>query len=265
MLRRISHKKDQDFVEMIKPCLQNVTSNQFDNFLKNVKTSGGIDGFSWLWSNDETFPDIFNAFSNNDFSFLVLNQGLGDLIYNLQHNVKTDIRASQTVKTALKNLEKELNIVKRSSSQPEIILQDNLFDFDQLLSIDTDSIKEISKKIKKFLTKSDLTKTRFGQSHFTQIAEAEMFGPTTSGFLMFSSTIVPLLYSFNGTVDLSNDDHQNHKIKLTLQGSLEANIQTSLGVMSPFTQNFIGSGVNSKIQVLHTYLAELNLLKKTLL
>ena len=239
---------------MSKPCSQNVTSNQFDNFLKNLKISGGFDGFSWLWNNDETFPEIFNifsgtSFSSNDFSFLFLNQGLGDLIYNLKHNIKTDTKASQTVKTALKNLEKELNIFKRTRSEPDIIIQDNLFDFDQLFSIDSDLIEKVSKMIKSYLKKSNLAKKSFGQSHFTKIGEFETFAPTTSGFLMFSSTIVPLFYSFNGTVHFENDARQNHKIKLTLQGSIDASLQTSLGVMSPFTQSFLGSVVDSQIQV----------------
>ena len=80
------------------------------------------------------------------------------------------------------------------------------------------------------------------------MTEVEIFGPSTSGFVMYGEQFLPLFYTGNGSVTVKSVDSL-HKLILNLKGSATTNLQTSLGVISPLTQEFLGSGFDSGAQL----------------
>ncbi len=239
---------------MVKPCEKETSGkNLFENlkFFKN-----GHDEISMLFNDDGKIPDqltlsnliIQPSFIADGFSSLILAQGLDDLLFNLINQVQTDIPTSQTVLNGLDRLNRKLNITKLNNSPgPEILLQANFFDFNQIISLNKDAVEKWSLKLLNKFATSGENKNKFEVSNFHQIAEVEIFGPSISGFLMYAERFAPLYYSMKGSIETVNVKN-NHRLTLTLQGSLNANLQTSLGVISPLTQQFLGAGIDSGIQ-----------------
>ena len=253
MIKSQSKSQHSDILEMVKQCQEKSSKNIFESFKLFNNGHGGV---SMMFNNDGKIPDqltlsnliIHPSFIADGFSSLILAQGLDDLLFNLINQVQTDIPSSQMVQNGLDLLNRKLNITKLDNSpEPEILLQTIFFDFDQIVSLNKETIEKWSLKLLNKLTKSRENQNSFEVSNFQQIAEVEIFGPSISGFLMYAERFAPLYYSFNGSIETVKVGN-NHRLTMSLEGSVNANLQTSLGVISPLTQQFLGAGIDSGIQ-----------------
>jgi hypothetical protein len=237
-------------LKIMKPCIAKSRSNQIEVFLKKLKLVLGLDDLKWIFNEEENFPTQFsiselidnNSFLGDGFTSLLLTQGLDDLYYRLSHHIKTDSSASGTVRQALEILNQELDIKQVQSTLPQLLLKLDALGHEQIITLKKEDLLKLSKS---FVHKLTSGRSNFSSSHFSLEAEVEVFEPSISGFLMFAEVILPLYYTYNGTLNA----HHMKKFGGSLEASVNANLQTSLGVICPLTQEYVGSGIDSGISL----------------
>ena len=237
-------------LQTMKPCKPTLETNQFENILNKLQLASGLDDFMWIFNEENLIPAqliISNLIDNNSFlrdgfSSLLLTQGLDDLYYKLSHHIKTDSSVSDTVRKALDIINQKLNIKQIQNTHQQVLLKLNAMDYEQIITLKKEELLELSKSILHKLTSG---KSNYSSSQFSLVAEVESFEPSISGFLMFAEVILPLYYSYNGSLN----GYRMKKIGGSLEATINANLQSSLGIICPLTQEYIGSGIDSGISL----------------
>ena len=237
-------------LQTMKPCKPKSETNQFQNIIKKLQLASDLDDFKWIFNGEDLIPAqliISNlidktSFLTDGFSSLILTQGLDDLYYKLSHHIKTDSSVSNTVRQALDIINQKLNIKQLQNTLPQVLLKLDALDYEQIITLKKEELLELSKSILHKLTSG---KSNYSSSQFSLVAEVESFEPSISGFLMFAEVILPLYYSYNGSMNA----HGMKKIGGSLEATINANLQSSLGVICPLTQEYIGSGIDSGISL----------------
>merc|ERR1711962_1546577 len=187
-----------------------------------------------------------NAYKVKAIDFNAYSYGMDYLLEKYLHFFTTEEQVTSPIKEQLNKITEELKLKTRELSTPFGFVHGSWAGVESSLYLDSEIVMDaIEKLTSKFESGHDIEFKHVG-AH--QVFEASYLFVTETGFPVFAMSTLPIIYSVKGSVKVSPAEgrivpHMLGKIVPVLNGKL----QTHYGIISPFTMEFIGTGVEMSI------------------
>merc|ERR1712055_256443 len=153
---------------------------------------------------------------------------------------------STPIKEQLNKITEELKLKTRELSTPFSFVHGAFAGVESSLYLDSEIVLETLEKLtSKFESGHEIEFNHVGAN---QIFDASTMFVTETGFPILATTTFPIIYSVKGSVKVAPMDnkivpHVLGKIVPVINGK----IQTHYGIISPFTREFVGTGVEMSL------------------
>jgi len=187
-----------------------------------------------------------NSFKVPTLDFSAYTYGMDFLLEKYLHFFSTEEQTTSSIRQQLNKISEELKLKTRELSTPFGFLFNSWNGIDSSLYLDSEFVLE---------TLEELT-SKFESGHqaeFNHIGSHMLFDSsymfvTEAGFPILATSVMPIVYSIRGSLMVSPMEGKmlpkiNGKFMPVLNGKME----TRFGVISPFTKEMIGSGVDMSI------------------
>ena len=259
--------KASAIIHLVKPDTYGILFShnaQFDQFVNYLRTSVSKT-IAWAYNGKDKIPSaitVSNNFHNSAFEFRglsynIYSQGMDYLLDKLlDMNNDSDDHKSKSVKEQLEKISKELKIESPKCHHSDIFIQSSFAGFENILAINKEYFLDILGRTTDalFANPKLLSKGfKFGMARAFQVFNIHQVEPTSSGFLRFTEKSMPVVYSakgfFKGENPLDSPMPIPTKMSATLLPNLNGKMKSHIGVLCPFTQTFIGAGVDISLHL----------------
>jgi hypothetical protein len=261
--------KASSIIHLVKPDTYGILFShnaQFDQFVNYLRTSVSKTA-AWVYNEKDKMPSaitVSNNFHNSAFEFRglsygIYSQGMDHLLEKLldiNNDNDNDQLKSNSVKEKLEQMSKELKIESAKTLPTDIFVQSSIAGYENIFALNKEYFLDILDRTTEALFSNPKVLSKgFQLEHAKafQLFNVQQVEPTSSGFLRFSENTMPVVYSvkgfFKGENPLDSPLPIPTKITATLVPNLNAKIQSHVGVLCPFTQQFIGVGVDISLHL----------------
>merc|ERR1711931_312679 len=187
-----------------------------------------------------------NSFKVKPIEFSAYTYGMDYLLEKYLHFFSTEEMTSTPIKEQLNKITEELKLKTRELSTPFSFVHGAFAGVESSLYLDTEIVLETLEKLtSKFESGHEIEFNHVG-AH--QVFDASTMFVTETGFPILATTTFPIIYSVKGSVKVAPMEnklvpHVLAKVVPVLNGKL----QTHYGIISPFTREFIGTGVEMSV------------------
>merc|ERR1719402_127595 len=157
---------------------------------------------------------------------------------------------SPTIEFQLKKITEELKLKSRELSTPFTFMHGVWGGIESSLYLDSEIVLESLEKLSKKFTQVSSTGHNAEFSHVgaTQFNEASTLMPTETGLPVLSSYSIPVVYSVKGSLKMSKImGNQTPSVTAKVMPVVSGKMNVIYGVVSPFTGEIIGSGVDMSL------------------
>merc|ERR1719219_1120645 len=225
---------------------KNINVSSFVQYLSMILNNE----FSWTQSKSSMTPVRLSASTEvhtGNFKLLgpswtLYTRGMDKLVDTIMKYTKQIAQPSQQVQQELSKISQQINIESRLLKSPEMFLQVRMFEFENELYLNEERVLEILEKVSETLSldAQSLSQTKaFELTRATKFLDAEAVGPSDAGFAIFAERSIPVVMALKGSAQMEVEVVNGLKVPKMLKVKVEAN----QGVISPFTSELIGSGV----------------------
>ncbi len=153
------------------------------------------------------------------------------------------------VADGLRMITEKLRIEARKSKAPELFLQQRMLDFEYDMYFDEHkilrSIEKLTEEIEsnpQFLNQEK----NFNYASTFKAVDVEGLGPCDAGFPVYVERSVPVVVAIKGSAKAEKEQDQliPTELKAKLMPVINVKFEANLGVISPFTSEFIGTGID---------------------
>merc|ERR1719300_1113803 len=178
--------------------------------------------------------------------FSAYTYGMDFLLEKYLRFFSTEELTNPTIRSELNKITEELRLKTRELSAPFSFLHGSLDGVESTLFLDSEIVLESLEKLsRKFQNGHEL---EFNQVGATQVFETTNMHVTETGFPVMSISTLPLVYAVKGSIKVSGmEGNMIPKISAKIVPVLNSKLQTTFGVITPFTKELIGSGVDMSI------------------
>nr|ADD73551.1 vitellogenin 1 [Paracyclopina nana] len=183
-------------------------------------------------------------------SFTLYNQGMDKWIDLIMYHTKQVSPASQKVAEELQKITQALNIHDRSekvNKKPELFAQVALFDNENEFFLDEAKIAEMVEDLaQKLRQEENILNERisFNMTRFVRPIEMETVGPSDAGFPIYLERTLPMVFALRGSSQVVMEDEVPKKVMLKVVPVVNIKMGAHMGVISPFTHELIGTGLD---------------------
>jgi len=187
-----------------------------------------------------------NSFKVKPIEFSAYTYGMDYLLEKYLHFFSTEEMTSTPIKEQLNKITEELKLKTRELSTPFSFVHGAFAGVESSLYLDSEIVLETLEKLtSKFESGHEIEFNHVGAN---QIFDASTMFVTETGFPILATTTFPIIYSVKGSVKVAPMEnkivpHVLGKIVPVINGK----IQTHYGIISPFTREFIGTGVEMSV------------------
>merc|ERR1711962_1050424 len=187
-----------------------------------------------------------NAYKVKAIDFNAYTYGMDYLLEKYLHFFTTEEQATSPIREQLNKITEELKLKTRELSTPFGFVHGSWAGVESSLYLDSEIVMDaIEKLTSKFESGHDIEFKHVG-AH--QVFEASYLFVTKTGFPVFAISTLPIIYTVKGSVKVSPMEGRVvpqvfGKILPVLNGKL----QTHYDIVSPFTKEFIGTGVEMSV------------------
>jgi len=271
--------KAKNVMHMVKPHQYGLQFSQnlnYGEFLSYLKTAFSKK-ISWAYSEEEVFPakvtfasKLFNsAIIARGLTYSVYTQGMDHILQRVMYPANYEMTASNSVREQLEEIQRELNIESAKKQEPIAFFQQRFLGYESSYTLSKHSITDMIERLTKTLTKdlervSSSGKT-FRVSRAIQVFNVQNIAPTAAGILTYAETVMPTVYSAKGflkTSELVSGPRGlpiPKKVVAEISPVINSKIHTHVGVMCPFTHQFIGVGIDAAMHVATPLKAEVEI------
>merc|ERR1712029_860842 len=179
-----------------------------------------------------------NSFKVKIIEFSAYTYGMDYLLEKYLHFFSTEEMTSTPMKEQLNKIAEELKLKTRELSTPFSFVHGAFAGVESSLYLDSEIVLETLEQLtSKFESGHEIEFNHVGAN---QIFDASTMFVTETGFPILATTTFPIIYSVKGSVKVAP---MENKIVPLLNGK----IQTHYGIISPFTREFIGTGVEMSL------------------
>jgi len=168
------------------------------------------------------------------------------VLEKLLHYIGKTSAMSANVGSQLSKIAEELRLATREFKSPELFLQQSLMGMESAFYLNTDIVLEsIDKLSRKFGVQN---KMDFTHASALELLEVEVIGMTESGFPLITTVNMPLVFAVKGSVSMKEAEGETlAKVSAKIIPAFNIKMQSTTGVISPFTKELIGTVVEGSI------------------
>merc|ERR1719283_299998 len=192
-------------------------------------------------SNSMKFPII---------EFSTYTYGMDFLLEKYLHFFSSEELSTPTIESQLKKITEELKLKTRELSTPFTFMHGVWGGIESSLYLDSEIVLESLEKLSKKFTQVSSTGHNVEFSHVgaTQFNEASTLMPTETGLPVLSSYSIPVVYSVKSSLKMSKImGNQTPSVTAKVMPVVSGKMNVIYGVVSPFTGEIIGSGVDMSL------------------
>merc|ERR1719327_2085500 len=192
-------------------------------------------------SNSMKFPII---------EFSTYTYGMDFLLEKYLHFFSSEELSTPTIESQLNKITEELKLKTRELSTPFTFMHGVWGGVESSLYLDSEIVLEALEKLSKKFTEVSSTGHNVEFSHVgaTQFNEASNLMPTETGLPVLSSYSIPVVYSVKGSLKMSKiQGNQTPSVSAKVMPVISGKMNVIYGVVSPFTGEIIGSGVDMSL------------------
>merc|ERR1712111_123519 len=168
--------------------------------------------------------------------------GMDVLLEKYLHFFTTEEQATSPIREQLNKITEELKLKTREISSPFSFIYGSLAGIESSLYLDSEIVLDI---IEKLTTKFEAGREiEFNHVGAHQVFDASFMFVTEAGFPILATTTMPIIYSVKGSVVVSP---REGKVLGKVVPVVNGKIQTHFGIISPFTKEMIGAGVEMSV------------------
>merc|ERR1719262_1644291 len=183
-------------------------------------------------------------------SWTLYTRGMDKLVDTIMKYTNQIAQPSQQVQQELSKISQQINIESRLLKSPEMFLQVRMFEFENELYLNEERVLEILEKVSETLSldAQSLSQTKaFELTRATKFLDAEAVGPSDAGFAIFAERSIPVVMALKGSAQMEVEVVNGLKVPKMLKAKVipvfNFKVEANQGVISPFTSELIGSGV----------------------
>lgn len=235
---------------------QNAQTKQFIQYLRaasNLETSYVNNENSYTPTKFSVASRLFgSSWEIEGLEFGTYSKGMDSFVDSLWQKYGYKSEVSEQVKEELMKISQRLNIKQRNPQSPSSLIYFGALGYDRLYSLDQEVYNEIISKVSEELRGNQDIFTvgrNFTYTHAKYAIELEAVGPSDSGFPIMTTRNVPFVTGIKGHVQAEGRFGQRSSVKAKIIPVINAKVQSNMGVISPFTKEFLGSGVEVSIHM----------------
>jgi hypothetical protein len=256
----------ESVIHMVKPFQygaqysHNINLGEFVEYLKTAVSQK----FSWVYNEDEVVParmqmttKVYNpSFVFQGLSFSIYTQGMDYLLDRAMYTTSRKSPISESVKEQLEKITEELKIQKRDERPGEIFIQSRIAGYERLFTINKEYVMEAFERISNQLRQNPQILSEghhFEYSRSLQVIDIQRVIPTSAGFLGYREKVMPIVYSvkgsYKGEKPMEGAIPIPTKVNAKLMPIINAKIHSHVGIICPFTEQLIGTGIDAAIHI----------------
>merc|ERR1712112_362104 len=187
-----------------------------------------------------------NAFKVPAIEFSAYTYGMDFLLEKYLHFFSTEEISNPTIMSQLNKITEELKLKTRELSTPFTFLHGSWAGIESTLYLDSDIVLESLEKLSRKMQSGH--EMEFNQVGATQVFEQTNMHVTETGFPVMAISTLPIVYAVKGSVKVSGiEGNRTPVISAKVVPVLNGKLQTIYGVVTPFTKELIGSGVDMSL------------------
>merc|ERR1719392_297119 len=179
-----------------------------------------------------------NIYKVKAIEFSAYTYGMDYLLEKYLHFFSTEEQTTTPIKEQLNKIAEELKLKTREFPTPFSFVHGNWAGMEASLYLDTEIVLDTLEKLTTRFEKGHDVEFNHVGAH--QVFDASYMFVTETGFPILATSTLPIIYSVKGSVKVSPIEG---KIFPVLNGKL----QTHYGIISPFTKEFVGTGVEMSV------------------
>ena len=268
-------QKAEIILSIAKPVHEGIQYSRNMHFAKYIDSFRSTFGNSLVWQADEDSflpkslyltSQVKGLGSNVDgleaYFYMQGTQQVVDKLFELYSELKTP-KYNPTVEETKEEIRAEmekLGIQNKQSEKPEAHLTFRMAGLQKLFSLDEEFVQQVVRKISSSMVQSDLQKGY--ETEFMKIFDVmgeDLALPTETGLPVFVTLRYPAVIYGKATMKLSKSSSTEPKAEIEAKGALNFKRQVHARVVSPVTEKFYGSGVETSVHMGYPINAELSL------
>merc|ERR1712121_60920 len=178
--------------------------------------------------------------------FSAYTYGMDYLLEKYLHFFSTEEQTTTPIKKQLNKIAEEMKLKTRELPTPFSFVHGNWAGMEASLYLDTEIVLDTLEKLTtKFEKGHDVEFNHVG-AH--QIFDASYMFVTETGFPILATSTLPIIYSVKGSVKVSPmEGRMVPRVLGKIVPVLNGKLQTHYGIISPFTKEFVGTGVEMSV------------------
>merc|ERR1712121_491441 len=168
------------------------------------------------------------------------------LLEKYLHFFTTEEQTTTPIKEQLNKIADELKLKTRELATPFSFVHGNWAGMEASLYLDTEIVLDTLEKLTtKFETGHDVEFNHVG-AH--QVFDASYMFVTETGLPILATSTLPIIYSVKGSIKVSPmEGKMVPRVLAKVVPVLNGKLQTHYGIISPFTKEFVGTGVEMSL------------------
>merc|ERR1719295_1968720 len=187
-----------------------------------------------------------NMYKVKTIEFSAYTYGMDYLLEKYLHFFTAEEQAATPIKEQLIKIAEELKLKTRELATPFGFVHGNLVGMEASLFLDSEIVLDTLEKLTtKFEAGHDI---EFNHVETHHIFDASYMFVTETGFPILATSTMPITYSVKGSIKVSPMEGKMVPQALgKLIPVLNGKLQTHYGIISPFTKEFVGTGVEMSV------------------
>jgi hypothetical protein len=190
----------------------------------------------------------------NGLTFNMYTKGMDSFIDKALVNLGYHGSASSEVKTQLDQIAEKLNISKRNKDKPEMLVQFGMMGMDRVYALDQRLYDDIVEQVTQNINKLAEETTKEFDWHLNvtlaqKSIDIEVMGPCEAGLAVLVKRNVPNVVGIKASIKGEIKSGLVKNFKADIVPVINSKLQADMGVLFPFTKQFIGSGVEQSMHV----------------
>merc|ERR1719385_309055 len=187
-----------------------------------------------------------NIYKVKAIEFSAYTYGMDYLLEKYLHFFSTEEQTTAPIKEQLNKIAEELKLKTRELPTPFSFVHGNWAGMEASLYLDTEIVMDTLEKLTtKMETGLDVEFNHVG-AH--QVFDASYMFVTETGFPILATSTLPIIYSVKGSVKVSPmEGKMVPRVLGKIIPVLNGKLQTHYGIISPFTKEFVGTGVEMSV------------------
>merc|ERR1719187_1054590 len=187
-----------------------------------------------------------NIYRVKAIEFSAYTYGMDYLLEKYLHFFSTEEQTTTPIKEQLTKIAEELKLKTRKLTTPFSFVHGNWDGMESSIYLDTEIVLDTLEKLTtKFENGHDVEFNHVG-AH--QAFDASYMFVTETGFPMLATATLPIVYSVKGSVKVSPmEGKMVPRVLAKVVPVLNGKLQTHYGIISPFTKEFVGTGVEMPV------------------